>query len=185
MTDFTKFHIEYSSNPNSIVYRFNNILLEDSFKDYYRDTPFLEESDLIKGLFDTYNEIENIFVKNDFLVISIITKNDSSEILLKNIGIYIKSYFAKNKTIINKVYVEIVKKINKVIAEYINPAVAMDGGYYQLYDYSLTNQLLIIKPYGTCLKNLSSQGDLIQFKRIIKSVLGIHIKNVYEHIIDK
>lgn len=184
MTDFTKFHIESSSNPNSFVFRFNNILLQDSFKDYYRNTPFLEESYLIKGLFDTYTEIENIFIKNDFLVISFITENDYSEILLKNIGVDIKSYFAKNKTVTNKVYVEIVKKIKKVIAEYINPAVTMDGGYYQLYDYSVINQQLIIKPYGTCRKNLSSEGDLFQFKGIIKRVLGIDIENVYEHIID-
>ena len=138
----------------------------------------MEESNLIYKLFNNYAEIEHIFVSNDYLSILFVNQIDNIDITLNNIKQDIHRFFTVKNTFLNISFIEIINKFKLILSEYINPACEMEGGHYELFNYSHVTKDVILKPFGSCRKNPSLKQDLIQIKNIIEKVSGIEINSV-------
>ena len=158
---------------------FNDYLISEGYKVYRKNSVKLEENNLVLKLFDTFNEIEEIYFSQNFISISFIrywSYNQDYIDTLKNI---MYDFYNSSKTkLINEEYILEIQKIQLFLDEYINPATEMEGGSYQLYNYSAINKILILVPLGSCRNNASSSIDLQQIKRILENVCSISLNTI-------
>ena len=173
-------NIEISNNPDCFIFRLNTTVLQNSYKFYERNTSYLEESNLIYKLFHDYEEIEHIFVSNDFLSILFTHQRNSIDITLNKIKQDIHRFFIAKNTFFNTSFLEIINKLKLILTENINPACEMEGGHYELFYYSHVTKDVVLKPLGSCRKSPSLKGDLIQIKNIMQHVSGLEINSVRE-----
>lgn len=172
-------NIETTNNPNCYKFVFDFLLLENEFKVYHKNSLNLEENNLVPLLFESYTEIEEIFVTSNFLSISFIQYWSFDNNFLEAIKNTIQDFFNNiNSNFINSQFKLEKQKVQIFLDEYINPALEIEGGRYQLYNYSLKNQFLTLQAIGSCKNNPSRTIDLFQIKRIYKNVHDIELKTI-------
>lgn len=176
----TTVYIEITNNEHCIKFVFNFILLkEGEFKFYHRNSVNLEECNLVIELFEKYPEIEEIFFSSNFLAISFTKYWNYSSSYIEAIRDLIKDVFSKSdQPLLNKEFVGRIKEIQKFLDDYINPVIEMDGGRYQVYNYSLKNNSLILLPLGSCRNSQGGEIDLSEIKRIMRNVCNIELEAI-------
>ena len=178
-------YIEDTNNPQSYVFKVNKKLIqENGHKIYYRNTRNIEECLLATNLFEIYSEITEIFIKENFISINFCDEISLTNEYLKSIKNIIIKNFCNDNSIFNSLYIDHYLRISKCIDEYINPALEMDGGLFIIHNYSLKNQLLIIRTIGYCRNNPSISIDLMQAKNIINKVCNLNISNILPVILN-
>lgn len=172
-------YIETTNNCNCYKFVFNFLFLENEFKVYHRNSLNLEESNVVLKLFESYPEIEEVFINSNYVSLSFANYWSSDNNYIEAIKklLYDFIYIHKNQ-FFNREFTIETEKIQKFLDEYINPAVEMEGGRYQLYNYSLKNKTLILQAIGSCRNNISSEIDLFQIKRIYENVHNTVLKTI-------
>lgn len=177
--DAINVYVESTNNPICFKFVLNFLLLEDTFKVYHRNSANVEENKLVYELFNFYPDIEEFFIMSNFISVSFTQFWNYTDNYLESIKVKIADFFVlNNKNFNNEQFIENLKTIKTVIDEYINPAVEMEGGHFEVYGYSLINRLLILQPFGSSKNNLSLNIDLQQIKRIVENVSKVDLTEV-------
>lgn len=176
-------NVEMTHNPYCYNFVLNKLLLENEYKIFYRNSKNIEESKLVVDLLEMYSEINEIFLKSNFISISFGMQFEITENYLESIRNKVFDYFENSLDILNKDFADEIFKIQKCIDEYINPSYEMEGGLLKINNYSKKHNLLILQTIGYCRNHPSILIDLDQVKKIVNKVCNLNIKNIVPIVI--
>lgn len=161
--DYSEMYVELSPNPQVMKFiapkkLFNGIAEAKS----------VEESGgipLAKSLFDNFDFVKEVFISDNYASITKSLESDWTDIAmpLRN---FLMTYLQDEKEIVSasfsltdqqiaeipkdKVWSELEEEIKRILVEYVQPAVATDGGNIELIDFSETTKTATMLLQGAC-----------------------------------
>jgi Fe-S cluster biogenesis protein NfuA len=151
-------YTEANPNPNSMKFVLSVVLAEGTHRDYpTRESA--EECPLAQAIFDEFSFAERVFISKNFITL---TKNDAREWSELNTLVreFLKNYFEAEKPVfagdMPSIEVtknedsETVKRIKKILEDYVKPAVEQDGGAIIFDNFDAAAGVLKLQLQGSC-----------------------------------
>ena len=176
-------YTESTPNPSVLKFVSNKLIVEDSFE--YNNIEEAQEMDFAKKLFE-FSYIKSIYISKNFISITKYDVKNWDEISLE-LRNYIKSYLENNKIITSNTKIEVnqtdldvtSKQIVSILDEYIQPAVASDGGNILFDSYDPQKKLVKVILQGACSGCPSSTITLKNgIENMLKEMLSEKVNSV-------
>jgi Fe-S cluster biogenesis protein NfuA len=184
-------YVEMTPNPAVMKFVTNKLLF-----DGMAEAKSVEESQQIpvaQALFD-FAYVKEVFVADNYISITKTEEADWNEIALE-LRYFLLDYFQAEKVLVNENYVpvhrsfenayvkehysDIEKEIKNIIAEYIQPAVAGDGGNIELIEFEEESKTAKMLLQGACSGCPSSTITLKNgIETMLKEMLPGRVENV-------
>jgi Fe-S cluster biogenesis protein NfuA len=184
-------YVEMTPNPAVMKFVTNKLLF-----DGMAESKSVEESEQIpvaKALFD-FPYVKEVFVADNYISITKYPEADWNEIALE-LRYFLIDYIQGDKELVNKDYApvhktfentfakehytDIEKEIKSIIAEYIQPAVAGDGGNIELIEFEEDSKTAKMLLQGACSGCPSSTITLKNgIEAMLKEMLPGRVENV-------
>lgn len=149
---------------------------------------------LADALYSQFSFVDEVFMSENY--ISITRKEDSDwQYVTLEVRQFILDYLQSGKTIVEddyvapkseveerlekKVYTNVEKEIQRILAEYIQPAVANDGGNIALVEFNEESKTATMLLQGAC---SGCPSSTITLKNGIETILKEMLPNVVEHV---
>ena len=176
-------YTESTPNPSVLKFVSNKLIVEDSFE--YHNIEEAQEMDFAKKLFE-FSYIKSIYISKNFISITKYDVKNWDEISLE-LRNFIKSYLENNKIITSNTKIEVnqtdldvtSKQIVSILDEYIQPAVASDGGNILFDSYDPQKKLVKVILQGACSGCPSSTITLKNgIENMLKEMLSEKVNSV-------
>ena len=176
-------YTESTPNPSVLKFVSNKLIVEDSFE--YNNIEEAQEMDFAKKLFE-FSYIKSIYISKNFISITKYDVKNWDEISLE-LRNFIKSYLENNKIITSNTKIEVnqtdldvtSKQIVSILDEYIQPAVASDGGNILFDSYDPQKKLVKVILQGACSGCPSSTITLKNgIENMLKEMLSEKVNSV-------
>jgi len=176
-------YTESTPNPSVLKFVSNKLIVEDSFE--YNNIEEAQEMDFAKKLFE-FSYIKSIYISKNFISITKYDVKNWDEISLE-LRNFIKSYLENNKIVTSNTKIEVnqtdldvtSKQIVSILDEYIQPAVASDGGNILFDSYDPQKKLVKVILQGACSGCPSSTITLKNgIENMLKEMLSEKVNSV-------
>lgn len=180
--------------PNPKVMRFvSNQVISGAMVEVKRKKE-AENVPLAKALYDKFDFVEEVFMSENY--ISVARSEDTDwQMLALEVRQFLLDYLQSGQTIVEddyvpakseveeklekKVYSNTEKEIQRILNEYIQPAVANDGGNIALVEFNESSKTATMLLQGAC---SGCPSSTITLKNGIETILKEMLPNVVEHV---
>lgn len=157
MNQVVTIYTESNPNPNSLKFVANRMLVPEGVNKDYSSIASTGQAPLAKALFENFNFIERVFYMNNFVTVTKKEEIDWYEIK-GEVQNFIKEFIGSGQPILTEVIPQApdikideddtTVKIQRVLEEYIKPAVEMDGG--AIVFNSFVEGVVTVSLQGSC-----------------------------------
>lgn len=185
-------YAEMTPNPRVMKFVANQYITGTMVE--VKDKPQAKNVPLADALYSQFSFVDEVFMSENY--ISITRKEDADwQYVALEVRQFILDYLQSGKTIVEddyvapkseveerlekKVYTNVEKEIQRILAEYIQPAVANDGGNIALVEFNEESKTATMLLQGAC---SGCPSSTITLKNGIETILKEMLPNVVEHV---
>ena len=161
--DYSEMYVELSPNPQVMKFiapkKLFNGVIEAKSVDLSNGIP------LAKELFSHFDFVKEVFISDNYVSITKSEESDWTNIAM-NLRDFLMNYLQEGKEIVSenysvgaqgiaeipkdKVWSELEEEIKRILVEYVQPAVATDGGNIELIDFAEDTKIATMLLQGAC-----------------------------------
>lgn len=186
-------YAEMTPNPSVMKFVTNQALVENMVevkgKEYAAKVP------LAKSIFDEFAYIKEVFISENYVSLTRDENVDWQDVALE-VRQFILTYLQSGEAIVDedfrpieygveeeakeqRVFTNTEKEIKRILQEYIQPAVAKDGGNIALVEFNEATKTATMLLQGAC---SGCPSSTITLKNGIETILKDMLPNVVEHV---
>ena len=187
-------YAEMTPNPKVMKFVSNQTLASEIVEVTHKNGA--DKVPLAGNLYNRFDFIEEVFISNNYISLTRSEKVDWQDVALE-LRHFILDFLQSGKTIVeddykvissknkeqeienNKEYNEVEKEIQRILKEYIQPAVANDGGNIALVEFNEKTKTATMLLQGAC---SGCPSSTITLKNGIETILKDMLPNVVEHV---
>lgn len=185
-------YAEMTPNPRVMKFVSNQLLVEQMIE--LKSPSEASEVPLANSLFQQFDFIEEIFLSDNYVSITGNNQTDWHSVALE-VRQYVLDYLQSDQEIItanfqpikrevgaeaeSRVYSDVEKEIQRILSEYVQPAVANDGGNISLVEYDALTKTATMLLQGAC---SGCPSSTLTLKSGIETILRDMMPNVVEHV---
>lgn len=185
-------YAEMTPNPRVMKFVSNQMLTEKMIE--LKSPEEAQEVPLAQSIFEKFDFIDEIFISDNYVSLTGNAQMDWHNVALE-VRQFILDYLQSDQVIISdafvppvrdlggekqdRVYSDVEKEIQRILSEYIQPAVANDGGNISLVSYNQETKTATMLLQGACSGCPSSTMTL---KSGIETILRDMMPSVVEHV---
>ena len=156
-------YAEMTPNPRVMKFVSNQMLTKQMIE--LKNVSEAEMVPLAQSLFDRFNFIDEIFISENYVSVTGNAETDWQKVALE-VRQYILDYLQSDKIVVEagyqgntskigekseeRIYSDVEKEIQRILSEYIQPAVANDGGNISLVEYNQNSKTAVMLLQGAC-----------------------------------
>ena len=185
-------YAEMTPNPRVMKFVSNQMLTKQMIE--LKNVSEAEMVPLAQSLFDCFNFIDEIFISENYVSVTGNAETDWQKVALE-VRQYILDYLQSDKIVVEagyqgntskigekseeRIYSDVEKEIQRILSEYIQPAVANDGGNISLVEYNQNSKTAVMLLQGAC---SGCPSSTLTLKSGIETILKDMMPDLVDHV---
>lgn len=185
-------YAEMTPNPRVMKFVSNQMLTKQMIE--LKNVSEAEMVPLAQSLFDRFNFIDEIFISENYVSVTGNAETDWQKVALE-VRQYILDYLQSDKIVVEagyqgntskigekseeRIYSDVEKEIQRILSEYIQPAVANDGGNISLVEYNQNSKTAVMLLQGAC---SGCPSSTLTLKSGIETILKDMMPDLVDHV---
>lgn len=185
-------YAEMTPNPRVMKFVSNQMLAEEMVE--VKDREAADKVPLAQNLYNRFDFVDEIFISSNYISVMRSEDVEWQDVALE-VRQFMLDYLQSGQTIAEddyvlvkpqvvekmetKVYNDVEKEIKRILKEYIQPAVARDGGNIALVDFNEQTKTATMLLQGAC---SGCPSSTITLKNGIETILKDMMPNVVDHV---